>query len=70
MSKGNQKRTVLAPQQVVSSSHLPANCIISVNLDDDEDVQWTWTFLPSGERYVSGYTIVKQAGSVHQNTSV
>ena len=55
-----QKRTVSAPQPVsVQIDTALANRVISVNLDDDEEVEWTWTSLPNGQSYVSGYTIKK-----------
>ena len=61
MSKANQKRIVMAPQPVLASaSQLPANRIISVELDEHEAVEWQWTSLPNGSRYVSGYTILEQ----------
>ncbi|WP_322877567.1 hypothetical protein [Pseudocalidococcus azoricus] len=59
MSEDNQKRTVFAPQPaLVSSSQVPANRVISVEIGDDEDVEWLWISLPDGTKYVSGYTVV------------
>lgn len=49
------KRWVAAPQSLESSS---SNRILGVDLAPGEDVQWTWTVLPGGWRYVSGYTII------------
>ncbi len=34
--------------------------IISVILQEDEEVVWTWTTGIDGKSYVSGYTIVKK----------
>ena len=56
MTKQDNTRTVVAPQPLVSSS-LPPNRVIEVELSDDEEVEWTWSTLPGGQRYVSGYTI-------------
>ena len=62
MTEGKQKRTVFAPQPIlISSLALPANRVISVEVDDNEDVEWMWTSLPEGTKYISGYTIVKKA---------
>ncbi|WP_414590484.1 hypothetical protein [Anabaena sp. CCY 9614] len=61
MSEDKQKRIVVAPQpSLVSSSSLPPNRVISVELENAEDVEWVWMSLPDGTKYVSGYTIVKK----------
>ena len=52
-------RKVVAPQPALSSP-LPPNRVIEVELSDDEEVEWTWSTLPGGQRYVSGYTIGKK----------
>ena len=49
-------RTVIAPQPALSGPP-PLNRVIEVELADDEEVEWTWSTLPGGQRYVSGYTI-------------
>lgn len=60
MKKDHQKRTILAPQSALNpSAQEPANRVISVELAEDEDVQWIWTSLPDGTAYVSGYNIIK-----------
>jgi hypothetical protein len=52
---------VFAPQPVSAQPGLaPKNSVISVNVDEDEEVEWTWTSLLNGQRYVSGYTIIKK----------
>ena len=33
------------------------NCVVSVVLEADEDVDWIWTHTVDGGSYVSGYTI-------------
>lgn len=55
------KRTVFAPQPAQNiSSQLPANHLISVEINEDEDVEWIWTASFEGIEYVSGYNIVKR----------
>jgi hypothetical protein len=57
------KRTILAPETTfLPSVQPPANRVVSVDLEEDEEVQWTWTYLPDGQKYVSGYTIIKKPG--------
>lgn len=58
--KENNKRTVFAPQPVLVSASIPSNRVISVKLNSDEDIDWTWMSLPDGTRYVGGYRIVKK----------
>jgi hypothetical protein len=53
------RRTVNAPSPITSGK-LPLNRVISVVLDADEDVRWSWTSTTDGVSYVSGYTIVKR----------
>lgn len=58
--KQPKQRTITAPQSFgFSAGELPANRVLSVELDWDEEVQWTWTVMPDGKKYVSGYTIHK-----------
>ncbi|MEO1124486.1 MAG: hypothetical protein AAFX95_10420 [Cyanobacteria bacterium J06639_16] len=62
MKEEKQKRIVSAPQSNPgASSSPPANSVISVELSEDEDVEWTWASMPDGSKYVSGYTIVQKA---------
>ena len=56
MEQEKRTRTVFAPQPVLSGPP-PPNRVIEVELTDDEEVEWTWSTLPGGQRYVSGYTI-------------
>ncbi len=60
MSDGQIRRTVLAPPPIINGTQPPTS-LISVDLAEGEDVEWTWTFLPDGGRYVSGYTLLKTA---------
>ncbi|PZD70314.1 hypothetical protein C1752_14315 [Acaryochloris thomasi RCC1774] len=61
MKKDHKKRTVFAPQSALdASAQEPANRVISVELAEDEDVQWIWMSLPEGTAYVSGYNIIKK----------
>ena len=55
------KRTVNAPPPAGGSGQLPANRVLSVEVGEDEEVEWTWTHLPGGGRYASGYTIRRRA---------
>lgn len=62
MPEDTPKRIVPVPQPIlVSSSQPPANRVISIELGDDEDVEWLWASMPDGSKYVSGYTIVQKA---------
>lgn len=57
----SQKRIVTAPQPIFAAlSQLPANRVISIQLNNEEEVEWNWTFLPDGQKFVSGYTIIKK----------
>jgi hypothetical protein len=53
-----QKRIVYAPQPNHAQQ---APAVISVELAEDEDVQWQWTHFNDGRSAITGYTIVKQA---------
>ena len=54
------KRTVAAPAPSFASAMLPANRVLSVDLQADEDVEWITTSTADGMTYVSGYTITKR----------
>lgn len=54
------QRIVAAPLPTPASEKLPPNCVISVVLEDDEDVEWIWNTATNGVSYVSGYTIMKR----------
>ncbi|MEM8546044.1 MAG: hypothetical protein AAGF66_18865 [Cyanobacteria bacterium P01_H01_bin.119] len=43
----------------VSPASLPTNRVLSVELAAGEDVEWVWSSLPDGTRYVSGYTVLQ-----------
>ncbi|MBE9139633.1 hypothetical protein IQ254_20940 [Nodosilinea sp. LEGE 07088] len=61
MAVNNQKRVVFAPQPGLAESFLSTmNRVVSVELSDDEDVEWIWAPGAQGMAYVSGYTIVKK----------
>ena len=61
MDSGDQRnsktRIVYAPQPHHISS---APALISVALDEDEEVAWQWTHFPDGRSVVTGYSIVKK----------
>lgn len=52
-----KKRTACAPQ--IGDNYGPG-ALISVELDEDEEVQWEWTHFTDGRSYVTGYTIIKK----------
>ena len=62
-----KKRTVYAPQAERNSSP-PA--IISVVLDEDEDVEWIWTHTADGKSVVTGYIITKRTDKPGQRMEV
>jgi len=53
-------RVVTVPQRMAPINELPPNRPLSVNLAEDEDVEWICSTLPGGHPYVSGYSIVKK----------
>lgn len=58
MTTNLKKHTVFAPQpSFMSASQLPANRVISIELNVDEEVEWTWMSSSDGTSYVSGYTV-------------
>ncbi|HEY8460366.1 MAG TPA: hypothetical protein VIM99_08305 [Blastocatellia bacterium] len=56
MERAEKKRIVQAPSS--GSSDLPGQ-ILSVELNEDEQVVWQWTHRPDGTSVVTGYDIVK-----------
>ena len=59
----NQKRIVTAPQQSLLSNSTTTNipsAVISVELNENEEVQWIWTNYPNGQRVVTGYNIIQK----------
>ena len=61
-----QKRIVYAPQPDTSVS---APAVISIELAEDEDVEWQWTHLANGKSIVTGYTIIKPTEQPQQPTT-
>lgn len=53
-----QQRTVEPP---TSRHGMSAGSVLSVTLNEDEDVRWHWTHHQDGRSVVTGYTIVKTA---------
>jgi hypothetical protein len=37
----------------------PGSLVITVNLNENEDVVWIWSTLPDNRRVVTGYRIIK-----------
>ncbi|MSQ48542.1 MAG: hypothetical protein EXR78_09220 [Deltaproteobacteria bacterium] len=62
MAKASKRsqRTAIAPAPSQATANLPPNRILSVILEAEEDVEWTWTSTVDGVSYVSGYTLVKR----------
>lgn len=54
--KKSATRTVSAPSPIGPGA---VNRVQSVVVGKDDDVQWTWTRLPGGVQFVSGYTILR-----------
>ena len=54
------QRTVTAPPPSPASAKSLPNRVLSVVLEADEDVEWTWMHTADGVSYVSGYTVVKK----------
>lgn len=54
---------------LIPASPIQANRVLSVWLEEDEDVQWTWTYWPNGENSITGYTIVKKTTERTEKTS-
>ncbi len=63
----SNKRTVYAPQTERNSTP-PA--VISVKLDEDEDVEWIWTHTADGKSVVTGYIITKRTDKPRQRREV
>ena len=40
--------------------------LLSVHVDDDEDVEWQWTHFADGRSMVTGYRIVPRLGQLHE----
>ena len=57
----NTTRIVTAPQSSLSSypaaTNIPST-VISVELNEDESVEWIWTIYPNGQKVVTGYNII------------
>ncbi len=49
------KRTVYAPQSAVAPG-----AALSVEVADDEDVQWQWSHGTDGQSRITGYQILKK----------
>ena len=58
-----RKRIVTAPQPNLSlnstASNIPST-VISVELNENEEVEWIWTTYPNGQRVVTGYNIIQK----------
>ena len=68
----SNKRTVYAPQAVprAEEDSLTSPAILSVDLDEDGDVEWTWTHTSDGKSVVTGYTITKRTNKPREQRKV
>lgn len=55
--QASKKQTVYAPQLDTASA---APLVISVELEEDEEVEWQWTHFLESRSAVTGYTIIKK----------
>jgi hypothetical protein len=62
-----KKRTVYAPQ---AERDTKAPAVISVELDEDEDVEWIWTHTADRKSVVTGYIITKRSDKPRQRREV
>ena len=53
-----KSRVVLAPEPELMAGQLAPYRVLTVRLKPREDVEWFWTSLAQGGRYVSGYRIL------------
>jgi hypothetical protein len=51
-----EKRIVHAPITCISNGLSP---VLSVLLEEDEEVRWQWTHYANGQSVVSGYEVIK-----------
>jgi len=65
-----KSRVVPAPEPELMAGQLAPNRVLSARLKPGEDVEWLWTLLPLGGRYVSGYRIAKLCGSGRSNVKL
>jgi hypothetical protein len=66
-TKKSKKRTVYAPR-AERGTEPPA--VISVQLDEDEDVEWIWTHTANGQSVVTGFIITKRTDNPRQRRKV
>ena len=64
MDEKKNKRVVVAPQAGGSDS---SGQVISVELNDDEEVIWRWTHYPDGTSAVTGYEIIKKNEKIERS---
>ncbi|VEP13989.1 conserved hypothetical protein [Hyella patelloides LEGE 07179] len=63
-SQENKKRIFTTPPSTLSLStntiNIPST-VISVEVAEDESVEWIWTIYPDGQKVVTGYNIIKNS---------
>jgi hypothetical protein len=64
MDEKKDKRVVVAPQAGGADS---SGQVISVELNDDEEVVWRWTHYPDGTSAVTGYEIIKKNEKIERS---
>jgi hypothetical protein len=63
----SEKRTVYAPWPESSVKH---SAVISVEPDEDEEVEWTWTHTADGKSVVTSYIITKRTDKARRRREV
>ncbi len=64
MDEKKNKRVVVAPQAGGADS---SGQVISVELNDDEEVIWRWTHYPDGTSVGAGYEIIKKNEKIERS---
>lgn len=62
-SRENQNRIVTAPLPSLildsTTNNIPS-AVISVELNENEEVEWIWTIYPNGQKIVTGYNVIQK----------
>ena len=68
-SQESNKKIVTAPQSSFVIDHGIVNLpspVISVEINEDESVEWIWTIYPNGQQVVTGFSINKKNTIKHK----
>jgi hypothetical protein len=60
MSTSGLLRTEIAPDYWNHDGCTSTAAPLSVQLEQDEEVEWTWSYYGNGAKRVTGYTIIKK----------